>query len=107
MVLLYIKLLRNDVLKNYEIDYAKLLKKDNTTTLEIERLRTLVIEILKESITLIQVSWKTYLPLKDILKINPYDVLVKHHKSAKYGGKSSIALGPKIGNQLPSKVKYF
>lgn len=56
MVLLYIKLLRNDVLKNYEIDYANLLKKDNTTTLEIERLRTLVIEILKESITLIQVS---------------------------------------------------
>ena len=107
MVLLYIKLLRNDVLKNYEIDYAKLLKKDNTTTLEIERLRTLVIEILKESITLIQVSWKTYLPLKDILKINPCDVHVRHHKSAKYDDKSSIALVSKIWNQLPSKVKYF
>ena len=107
MVLLYIKLLRNDVLKNYEIDYAKLLKKDNTTSLEIERLRTLVIEIWKESITLIQVSWNTYLPLKDILKISHCDVLVKHHKSAKYGDKSSIALVPKIWNQLPSKVKYF
>lgn len=95
------------MLKNYEIDYANLLKKDNTTTLEIERLRTLVIEILKESITLIQVSWKTYLPLKDILKINPCDVHVRHHKSAKYDDKSSIALVSKIWNQLPSKVKYF
>lgn len=87
VVLLYFKLLRNDVLKNYEIDYANLLKKDNTTTLEV--------------------SWKTYLPLKDILKINPCDVLVKHLKSAKYGDKSSIALVPKIWNQLPSKAKYF
>ena len=95
------------MLKNYEIDHANLLKKDNTTTLEIERLRTLVIEILKESITLIQVSWKTYLPLKDILKIIPCDVHVRHHKSAKYDDKSSIALVSKIWNQLPSKVKYF
>ena len=38
-------------------------------------------------------------------KIRPYDILVKHHKSAKYGDKSLIALGPKIWNQLPSNVK--
>ena len=49
--------------------------------------------------------------MKDIfnLKRNPkirlYDMLVKHHKSARYGDKILIALGSKIWNQLPSSVK--
>ena len=29
-------------------------------------------------------------------KIRPYDILVKYHKSRKYGDKSLIVLGPKI-----------
>ena len=37
-------------------------------------------------------------------KIRPYDILVKHHKSAKYSDKSLIALSPKNGiNFLPVK----
>ena len=45
--------------------------------------------------------------LKDILtpKIWRCDILVKHPKSAKYGEKHLIALGPKIWNQLRSNVK--
>ena len=46
----------------------------------------------------------TFTPKRDP-KIGPYDILVKHHKSAKYGDKSWIALGRKIWNQLPSNVK--
>ena len=35
----------------------------------------------------------------------PYDILVKYHKSAKYGDKSLIPLGLKIWNQVLSNVK--
>ena len=45
-----------------------------------------------------------FTPKRD-LKIIPFDVLVKHHKSAKYGDNILIALGSKIWNQLPSNVK--
>ena len=38
-------------------------------------------------------------------KIRPYDILDKHHESAKYDDKSLIALDPKLWNQLPSNVK--
>ena len=38
-------------------------------------------------------------------KSRPYDILVEHHNSAKYGHKSCIALGPKIWNQFPCNVK--
>ena len=38
-------------------------------------------------------------------KSRPYDILVEHHNSAKYGDNSCIALGPKIWNQFPCNVK--
>ena len=38
-------------------------------------------------------------------KIRPFEILGKHHKSAKYGDKILTALGPKIWNQLPSNIK--
>ena len=38
-------------------------------------------------------------------KIRPSDILVKHHKSARYGDKILIASVPGIWNQLPSNVK--
>ena len=38
-------------------------------------------------------------------KIRLYDIFVKHHKSARYRGKSVIALGRKIWHRLPSDVK--
>ena len=38
-------------------------------------------------------------------KIRTSDILVKHHKSSKYGDKSLLDLGLKIWNEVPSNVK--
>ena len=38
-------------------------------------------------------------------KIRSFNILVKHQKSAKYGHKILIVLGPKIWNQLTFNVK--
>ena len=48
---------------------------------------------------------KEIFSLKRDSEIRPSEILVKHHKAAKYGDKSLIAFGPKIWNQLPSNVK--
>ena len=45
-----------------------------------------------------------YTPKRDP-KLRPYDILMKHRKSAKYGNKTLIASGPEICNQLISNVK--
>ena len=66
--------------------------------MEIKRLCTLAIGSFK-TINNINLSF-TRDP-----KIRPYDILVKLHKSAKYGDKSLIDLGLKIWNQFPSNVK--
>ena len=64
--------------------------------MEMNRLCDLAIEIFK-TINNINPSF-----MKDIFtpkydpKIRLFHVLVKHYKSAKYGDKSLIALGPKI-----------
>ena len=72
--------------------------------MEIKRLHTLAIKYLKQSVKIIRVSWKTYFTKRDP-KIRPYDIIVRHSKSAKYDDESLIPLGPKVWNQLPSSVK--
>ena len=37
-------------------------------------------------------------------KTRPYDIIVKHHWSAKYGDKTLMTIGTKKLNQLPSTV---
>ena len=37
-------------------------------------------------------------------KIRPHDIIVRHN-TATYGDKSLTALGPKIWNKLPTKIK--
>ena len=90
------------VLNYYESDYATLSKKKNTTIMEIKRLHTLAKEIFK-TITNINPSFlKNIFTLKRDPKISPYDILVKHHKTAKHDEKSLIALSPQNGiNFLP------
>ena len=95
------------VLNDYKNDYAILSKKNNTTTIEIKRLRTLAIEIFKTISNIIPNIMKDIFNSKSDPKIRPSEVLGKHHKSAKYGDKSLIALGTKIWNQPFSDVKYL
>ena len=73
--------------------------------MKIKRLCTIDIEIFKTINNINPNFMKDIFTPKRDPKIRPYDIFVKHHKSAKYGDKSLIALGPKIWNQLLSNVK--
>ena len=92
-------------LNDYESDYATLLKKTNTTTIEAKRLRTLAIEILKTMNNINSSFMKDIFTPRNDPKVRPMDIFVKHHMSTKYDGRSLIALGPEIWNQIPSNVK--
>ena len=72
------------VINNYENDYATLLQKSNTTTIEIKRLRTLAIQIFKTINNTIPSFMKGIFTAKRDPKIGPYNILPKHHKSEKY-----------------------
>ena len=84
------------VLNDYESDYATLLKKKNTTILEIKRLLTLAIETCKNISNINPSFMKDTFTLKGDLETKPYEINVKHHKSANYNEKSLIASGPKM-----------
>ena len=73
--------------------------------MEILKIRTLDTEIFKTINNTIPSFMKYIFTPKRDPKIKPFDILVKHHKSAEYGDKSLKVQGPKIWNQLTSNVK--
>ena len=75
--------------------------------MEIKKVRTLAIESFKTINNINPSFMKDIFTPKRDPKVWLYDIIVKHHKSAKYGDKSLIALGPKIWNQLSRNVKFL
>ena len=64
--------------------------------MEATRLRTIAMEIFKTINNFNPSFMKVVFTPKGDPKIRPFGILVKHHKSAKYGDRSLIALDPKI-----------
>ena len=73
--------------------------------MEIKRLRTLATEIFKTINSINPSYMKNIFTPKTNAKIQPHDVIVRHHNTATYGSKSLIAPGPKIWNKLPTNIK--
>ena len=48
---------------------------------------------------------KTIFTFKTNSRVRPFDLLVKNCNTEKFGSKSFMALGPKIWNVLPKKIK--
>ena len=48
---------------------------------------------------------KTIFTFKTNSRVRPFDLLVKNRNTEKFGSKSFMALGPKIWNVLPKKIK--
>ena len=92
------------VLDGYDSDYDVLLRKSGKATMEIKRLRVLVIEF--KTVNNLNPNYMkvTFTP-KLHPKVRPNDVLVKHHNTITYGTKSLKTLGPRIWNQLPEDIK--
>ena len=74
-------------------------------SMEIKRLRNLVLEIFK-TINDLNLSFiKTIFSAKLNARVRPNDILVKTRKSATFGDKSLARLGPKIWNALSQNIK--
>ena len=48
---------------------------------------------------------KTIFTFKTNSRVRPFDLLVKNCNTEKFGSKNFMALGPKIWNVLPKKIK--
>ena len=90
---------------DYDSDYDVLLRKSGKVTMEIKRLRVLVIEIFKTVNNLNPNYMKDTFTPKLHPKVRPNDILAKHHNTITYGTKSLKSLGPKIWNRLPEDNK--
>ena len=97
------------VLDDYGSDYDILLRKSGKVTMEIKRLKVLVIEIFKTVNNLNPTYTKDISPVKLHPKVRPNNILVKHHNTyhntTAYGTNNLKSLGPKIWNQLPEDIK--
>ena len=63
--------------------------------MEIKRLQTLATEIFKIINNINPSYMKNIFNPKTNDKIRPHDIIVRHHNTATYGGKTLTALGPK------------
>ena len=93
------------ILNDNESDYEALLEKSNKTTMNVKRLRNLAIEIFKTINDLNPLFMKEIFRLKINPRVRPNDIIVKRRNTAKFGDKSLMALGPRIWNSLPEKIK--
>ena len=71
--------------------------------MEVRRITTLAIEILKTVNELNPLFMKTIFKTNSIIR--SFDLLVKNCNNEKYGSKCLMALEPKICNALPKNVK--
>ena len=92
-------------LNDYKSDYKTLLDKSGKESMKIRRIKTLAIEIFRTVNELNPHFMKTIFTSKTNSRVRPFDLLVKNRNTEKYGSKSLMALGPKIWNRLPEKIK--
>ena len=76
------------VLDAYGSDHDTLLRKSEKLTMEIKRLRVLIIEIFKKYNDFNPNFMKDIFSAKLHLKVRPNDILVKHHNTITYFAKS-------------------
>ena len=75
------------VLDAYGSDHDTLLRKSEKLTMEIKRLRLLIIEIFKKYNDFNPNFMKDIFSAKLHLKVRPNDILVKHHNTITYFAK--------------------
>ena len=92
-------------LNDYKSDYKTLLNKSGKKSMKIRRTETLAIEMFKTMNELNPHFMKTIFTSKINSRVRPFDLLVKSCSTEKYCSKSFIALGPKMWNALPEKIK--
>ena len=89
-------------LNDYKSDYKTLLDQSGKKSMNYQ---TLAIEIFKTVYEPIPNFMKTIFTSKTNARVRPFDLLFKSRNTEKYGSKSLMALGPKIWNRLPEKIK--
>ena len=93
------------ILNDYESDYETLLCNSNKPTMEIQRLRTLAVEIFKTLNEINPPYMKNIFTPKENAKVRQNDIIVKRINTSRFGTQSLRSLGPKIWNNLPSNIK--
>ena len=92
-------------LHNYsDSDYNTLLKKSDKCSMEVRRLRTMVLEIFKslnENLSFM----KNLFNKRNILNRRKHDLIIHTTKSGTFGSNSLRCLGPHIWNTLPENIK--
>ena len=92
-------------LNDYDSHYSILLKKANKPTMEVKRLKTLVLEIFKTLHDCNPNYIKEFFSLNDKAKRRPNNLAIHNHNTTKYGDKSLRILGPRLWNSLPENFK--
>ena len=93
------------VLDAYESNYDALLHKSGKSIMEVKRLRTLAIKIIKT------LNNQNPSFMREIFYRSPYvshkkqHLFVQSHKTAAFGDKSLKTLGSQVWNSLPEKIK--
>ena len=90
---------------DYDSDYETLLKISETSTMQIKRIKQLVIEIFKTVNNLDPDFIKNICTSKQNAPVRPHDLLTRSHKTVAYSDKILKILGPKIWNALPAEIK--
>ena len=96
-----LKLLLND----YNSSYKELLEKTNKPSMEVNRMRSLALEVFKTFNNLNPSFMKDIFVKNSTAKSKKSNLQVHYRRTVRYGDKSLIALGPKIWNALPDNVK--
>ena len=73
--------------------------------MEIQRLRTLAVEIVKTINEINPPYMKNIFTPKENAKVRQNDIIVKHINTSRFGTQSLRSLGPKVWNNLPSNIK--
>ena len=93
------------ILNNNESDNETLIEKSSKTTININRMRNLAIEMLKTIYNLNSPFLKKMFKTKVNPSVRPNDIMLNTHNTASYGDKSLTVLDPKIWNSVPENVK--
>ena len=92
-------------LNGYKSDYKALLDKSGKEFMKIRRIKMLAIEIFETVNELNPNFMETIFTSKTNSRVGSFDLQVKSRNTEKCGNKSLMALGPKVWNALPEKIK--
>ena len=93
------------LLNDYVSNYNELLTKSSKSTMEVNRLRTLALEIFRTINDLNPNYMKEIFKRSENSTHHRNNIAVNPHNTAKYGDKSLMTLGPQIWNSLPENLK--